>query len=222
MALERNKIIRTHKERVRAAEHFRKNVSRERISIIDREAYVECYLLEDMRRLYELRLQEALADDKIVTSFGVSAQINFIGQLTSLVEVLSSCIEAAKYIIKAGKYSLVWMAINESALMRASKKMEGMEQVLEMALKLDKELQEGRLKADEYLKALKEGKKENDRHIDNTRAVRGVKRNDAVPAAQMQSVASVVDSGATAEQLATLEMMREKANSTLKKLNPNK
>ena len=54
------KIIRSHRQRVKAAKDLIPSnpiYRGERISIVDREAFVEFFLLEDIRRLYQMRLK---------------------------------------------------------------------------------------------------------------------------------------------------------------------
>ena len=58
MAKQQSKTIRSHRARVRQANEALKNdpkLSKERISIVDREALVEFYLLEDIVDLYQVR-----------------------------------------------------------------------------------------------------------------------------------------------------------------------
>lgn len=69
------KIIRSHRARSKQAKEMLKNNDEyrgETISIIDREAFVEFYLLEDIVRLYNNRLKreknytpQGRADEKI-------------------------------------------------------------------------------------------------------------------------------------------------------------
>ncbi len=116
------RIIRSHKERVRQANDTLKNNSRyniERISIFDREAFVEFYLLEDIERLYRMRLanEEAYVPQGRADERGRVANIE---RFKAIINLFQAAIGACRAAISAGLYKAVWKAIPERALMVAA------------------------------------------------------------------------------------------------------
>lgn len=114
-----NKTIRSHRVRVKAANEMLKThprFKRERISIIDREAFVEFFLLEDIVELYNIRLKEEIAyqsngraDEK--------GRMQNVEKFSAIIAVFDAAISAARSAINAGEYKKVCNAIPEKKLM---------------------------------------------------------------------------------------------------------
>ena len=85
------KFISSHRSRVKRAEEYRKN-SPEKISIFDREAFVEFFLLEDIERLYTYRYQK-VKNKKKETREGAFYQKKQLEKIHYLLYMLKKCIE---------------------------------------------------------------------------------------------------------------------------------
>ncbi len=126
--------ITSHKFRVKRAEDYRKN-SPEKISIFDREALVEFFLLEDVVRLYEYRLKNEHL--KLVeTRAGVKAKQLNIEKFTAIINIFKAVIEVSQAKISSGDYSDVWKAIPEHALMKAASSVKYLQELREIAVTL--------------------------------------------------------------------------------------
>lgn len=107
--------VRTHKERVKCARGYYKPPHTPfRLSIIDREAIVEFYLLEDLAKLYRSRLSDLYNAKK---EFDTKIQNTYAG----IIYFLDSSISIAHCCIISGDYKCVWSNINEHALIVDSK-----------------------------------------------------------------------------------------------------
>jgi hypothetical protein len=124
------KIIRSHRARVKQANEYIKNSS-ERISIFDREAFVEFFLLEDIERLYKIR-QSKVSSRKPETKEGIFYQKKQREKIAYLLYMLKSCIEIMFGKISEGRYSDVWKAIHEHALMVAAGREKYLDQLISL------------------------------------------------------------------------------------------
>ncbi len=130
-------IIRSHRARVVQANCMLKKspiYQQIRVSLIDREAFVEFYLLEDIVNLYSLRLKAAreAADD-------MTARQN-IEKFSAIIDIFNAAIGAAQMAIRSGDYKKVWKAIHEGALMMAAKDMRHLPELKKMGIELVREL----------------------------------------------------------------------------------
>ncbi len=136
------KTIRSHRARVKQAKELIKNDPKfmnERISIVDREAFVEFFLLEDIVNLYNMRLSEEKAyvphgpvDEK-------GKQIN-IQKFSAIIKVFDAAIGSARAAINSGDYKKVWKAIHEGALIAAANSVKNLPVLREMAIELLRDL----------------------------------------------------------------------------------
>lgn len=131
---QQQKFITSHRSRVKRAEEKRKQ-SPEKISIIDREAYVEFYLLEDIVRLYEYRLENE-KKKAIATRAGEMTQKRNIEKFSAVINIFKSVIEIAWGEITSGNYKAVWGSIPEHALMVAANSLKYMPRLRELAVKM--------------------------------------------------------------------------------------
>ena len=129
------KLITSHGFRVKRAKEYVKN-SPEKISIIDREAIVEFYLLEDIQRLYVYRLNRAIQSPPRQTRDGAMSGASTQKILRSTLHLIQSAIEIAEDKINTGRYSDVWKAIPEGALMHAAGNLKYLEKMKEMLSEL--------------------------------------------------------------------------------------
>ena len=108
------KYPRSHRARVRQANDTLKNNTKykgQRISIIDREAFVEFYLLEDIVKLYDIRLKE---EEKYVPDGRMDqmAKERNIAKFSAIIDVFKAAVGAARAAIDSGDYKRVWKAIH--------------------------------------------------------------------------------------------------------------
>ncbi len=166
------KFITSHRFRVKRAEEARKN-SPEKISIFDREAFVEFYLLEDIVRLYEYRL-EMEKKKNVETRAGEMAKRRNIEKYTALINIFKSAIEIAWGEITSGNYKAVWKAIPEHALMVAANSLKYLPELRDLAVRLLKTLSEEALEAVGQNVAFDESLDDIEAHDANVRTVRGL------------------------------------------------
>ena len=170
------KTIRSHKERVRQANDTLKNHPRyknERISIVDREAFVEYYLLEDIVRLYNNRLNgerayvpQGRADER--------GQQSNIEKFSAIISVFNAAIGAARSAINSGDYKKVWKAIPEGALMAASKSVKNLPELKRLAVELLRELSVDTIESVDVNAELDEALDDLDMHEQNVRKIRNL------------------------------------------------
>lgn len=170
--------ITSHSARVRKAKEAIKH-SPEKISIFDREAYVEFYLLEDIVRLYQYRLEKEKAK-KYTTRAGAMTQKRNIEKFSAIIKIFQSAIEVAWGEIDSGNYKVVWKAIHEGALMAAAGNVKNLPELRALAVDLLKELSEEALSATAEDTALEEGLDELEAHEANVRSVRGLPSADEI------------------------------------------
>ena len=136
------KTIRSHRARVsQAKKTIRENprYSRERISIVDREAFVEFYLLEDIVKLYNTRLHEEKAYVPQGRADEKGKQLN-IEKFAAIIDVFNAAIGAARSAINSGDYKKVWKSIHEGALMSAASSIRNLPELRKLAIEMLREL----------------------------------------------------------------------------------
>ena len=168
------KIIRSHRARVRQANETIKNnlrYKRERISIIDREAFVEFYLLEDIVKLYNIRLKEeqayipqGRADEK--------GRKSNIEKFSAIIRVFNAALGAARTAINSGDYKKVWKAIHEGALMAAANSVRSLPELRALAIEMLRELSADMIVAVSEAHELDEDLDDIDAHEANARSVK--------------------------------------------------
>lgn len=134
-------IICSHRARVRQAnETLRSNLqySIQRISIIDREAFVGYFLLEDIVRLYNYRLKEEC-------HYPSSRQNE--KNFRAVIDLFNTAITLAYFAIEHGEYKIVWRSIDQKRLMTSAKSVKKMPKLMKLGVKLLRELSEISAKA---------------------------------------------------------------------------
>lgn len=178
--MQQQKFITSHRYRIRRFKELRPNLP-EKISIIDREAYVEFYLLEDVARLYEYRLDQE--KQKVVTTpSGMRAKLANIEKFTAIINLFNSAIEIAWGHITSGNYSAVWKAIPEHALMVAAGSVKNLPALRKIAVDLLKELMDEAAFATAENIGLEEDRAKLDAHDANVRSVKGLPASEEIAA----------------------------------------
>jgi len=174
----KEKFITSHRERVKKAE-MRRRESPEKISIFDREAFVEFYLLEDIVRLYEYRQQKELT--KVVTTrAGEIAKKRNIEKFSAIINIFKSAIEIAWGEIDAGNYKAVWRSIPERALMVAANNLKYLPEMRDLAIKLLKNLSNEALEATAENMELEESIDDLEDHEENVRRMRDLPSSEDI------------------------------------------
>lgn len=169
------KTIRSHKERVKRAKELIETdakYSGERISIIDREAFVEFFLLEDIVALYEKRLDSERSYNP-QSKAGERARGANIEKFEALLNVFRSAIETAKSMIDSGNYTQVRKAIPEGALMVCANSVKYLPYLKKIAEEMNRDLSDERFLALGASYGLDESMEEQDAHDENVRRVKG-------------------------------------------------
>ena len=155
------KYLTSHKSRVERAKEIVKE-SPEKISIFDREAFVEFFLLEDIERLYLYRYKKVQGRKK-ETREGVFYQKKQLEKMHYLLYMLKKCIDVMEGKLDDGAYSDVWKAIHEHQLMVAAGNMKYLDNLVALTETMlgdvDKsalELAKKKRKADEFMDDLEE------------------------------------------------------------------
>lgn len=170
------KIIRSHRARVRQANELLKNdprYKRERISIVNREAFVEFFLLEDIVKLYSVRLKEEQAYVPQGRADEKGKKLN-IEKFSAIIDVFNAAIGAARSSINSGDYKKVWKAIPEGALMAAANSVRNLPELRKLAIDLLRELSADTRDAEEISNKIEEDLDDLDAHEENVRKVKGL------------------------------------------------
>ena len=159
------KTIRSHMARVKQANETLKKhpkFSRERISIIDREAFVEFYNI----RLGEEKayVPQGRADEK--------GRKQNIEKFSAIINIFNAAIGAARSAINSGDYKKVWKAIHEGALMAAASSVKNLPELKSLAIELLRELSEDMMTAVDISHELDEDLDDLDAHEENVRRVK--------------------------------------------------
>lgn len=164
--------IRSHRSRVIAANKLISTLP-EKISLIDREAFVEFFLLEDIIRLYNYRLDNE-KKQKADSRPAVMARNRNMERFTAILKIFEAAVDFARAEISAGNYSLVWKSIPEHPLMVAASNIKHLAELREIAVQLLKNLTAEALSATEETVKLDEALDEIEDHSANVRAVKGL------------------------------------------------
>ncbi len=178
--MDQQKFITSHKFRVQRA-NKRRELSPEKISLFDREAYVEGYLLEDVVHLYEFRLKKEM-EKTVETRAGIKARSLNIERFTAIVNIFKAAIELVEAQIAAGNYSVVWKNIPERALMKAANSVKYLPELKIIAINLLKGLSDETLLAVSENVQFDEALDDLESHESNVRRVRDLPSVDEVNA----------------------------------------
>lgn len=169
-----NKTIRSHRERVKQAKIIiGTSYKNERISIIDREAFVEFLLLEDIANLYKIRLRKTEAIIPNDRAGERSRGVN-IRKFKAIINVFNAAISVAQSAIDSGDYRKVWRSIHEGALMSTANSVNTLPQLKKLAIELLKDLTDDMAEAEEVNIKLEEDIDDLDAHEQNVFTVKGI------------------------------------------------
>lgn len=188
--MQQQKFITSHKERIARAKRIIDQLP-ENISIFDREAFVEFFLLEDIERLYRFRYQK-VKEQHPKTREGIFFQKKQLEKIHYLIYMLTGCIEVFNMKIDVGAYSDVWKAIHEHQIRVAAGNMKYLDQLVKMTEFMLKEVDEEAL--DIARKMLEKGEfmNELEAHDANVRSLRGIPEyeevNDVINPADMEKI----------------------------------
>ena len=174
------KFITSHRRRVQRANEAIKH-SPEKISIFDREAYVEFYLLEDVVRLYEYRLNQELKKN-VETRAGEMTKKRNIQKFTAIINIFKSAIEIAWGEITSGNYRAVWSSVPEHSLMVAANSLKHLPELRVIAVKMLRSLSAEALEATKESVAFDESLDAIEDHEANVRTVKGLPSEDEIDA----------------------------------------
>lgn len=174
------KFITSHRVRVARANELINQLP-ERISIIDREAYVEFFLLEDIVRLYEYRLNQERKKN-VETKAGEMTKERNIRKFSAIINIFKSAIEIAWGEISSGNYRAVWSSIPEHALMVAANSLKYLPKLRMIAVKMLKNLSTEALDATNQSVVFDESLEGIEDHEVNVRAVKNLPSEDEINA----------------------------------------
>lgn len=173
------KFITSHRSRVKRAEKYREE-SPEKISKFrDREALVEFYLLEDIVRLYQYRLELEQKKD-VKTRAGEMTKLRNVEKFAAIINIFESAIEIAWGEITSGNYKVVRQAIHERDLMIAANTLKRLPELRALAVKLLRELSSNAMEATEQVVLFDEELDEIEDHEANVRRVKGLPSADEI------------------------------------------
>lgn len=170
------KTIKSHRARVKKANHMLRNNTRymrERISIFDREAFVEFYLLEEIAELYMNRLEEEKKYSPLGRTDEKGRSTNIV-KFSAIINIFNAAIGAARAAINSGDYEKVWRAIHEGPLMAAANSVKYLPKLREMAVELLRELSKDMSDAEITAHGIDEDLDDLEAHEANVRNVKGV------------------------------------------------
>lgn len=192
--MSQQKFITSHRFRVKRAEEIRKK-SREKISIFDREAFVEWFLLEDIERLYTYRRDKAkLEATRTETRQGTFYRKKQCEKMGYLLYMLKQCIEIMQGKLDEGAYADVWRAIHEHQLMVAAGNIKHLDTLISLTETMLKEVDADALKLAKKKLAGDEFMDELEAHDANVRSYYGLPSD-----AEISQILDVVEVDAPAE-----------------------
>ena len=130
----KEKFITSHKFRVEKAKKQLETWP-DKVTIFDREAFVEFYLFEDIIKFYKFKLSEEaskeVSDEKSEKKKNAKIKI-----YSEIIDVFSGICELAYAYMRNGNYKIVWSSVPEHALMTAANKPKYSKKLLEIAMEI--------------------------------------------------------------------------------------
>jgi hypothetical protein len=163
--------LRTHGERIKAAKAIIQSRN-QKINIIEREAFVEFLLLEDIHKDYSERLLRAKRDyDAAADAFDKRTNQSNVRIFNAVVKVFRALISVTKALIEQGNYTAVWSAIPESKLAKMAKDPKRYGELAELSAIILKRLGNDAIAGEEVGKILDEAIEDFDSNKANARVV---------------------------------------------------
>ena len=165
--MKNDKFITSHKTRVLKAKEQLKNWF-EKVSIFDREAFVEYYLLEDIIRLYEYKVKQ---EKKIQpdTVRGQMLQKENLRKFESVLVTFKSIAETCYAQMRNSNYKIVWKNIPEGVLMKMASKVSYLNDLIEMSNEMFEKISSEAIQSEKGVKFLKDSNEDLKAHAENTR-----------------------------------------------------
>lgn len=176
------KTIRSHRERVRHANYIIKEDAffrRMRISIFDREAFVEFFLLEDLLRHYKI-IYDDISSKRKETREGKFHQEKQLEKIRYAIYMLKKCIEIMQDKLSSGAFSEVWKAIREHQLMVAAGKLKYLDNLVKLIEEMLKEVDAEALEAARKKLAANEFMDDLENHDKNVRSYYGLESESTI------------------------------------------
>lgn len=174
------KIITSHRYRVKRANETIKEWPI-KVSIFDREAFVEFYLLWDIIELYEhlIKVQKARQP---ATARGEESKARTLELLNAILAVFKTAADICEDQLYLGHFKNVWGSINEHALKRAARKTGNPSVMAKLAIKLLKDIYAEAADATKTVCDMDDEAERNKKHDANVRTVRGIPSREEIDA----------------------------------------
>lgn len=166
------KFITSHTERLRRAKEYASRFP-VKLSRFDLEAFVEFYLVEDIRRLYEYR-HTVVKSRKKTTREGVFYQKKQLEKINYLIYMLDKCLDVLEGKLDDGAYSDVWRAIREHQLKVAAGNLTYLDELIKLTEGMLKEVDDEALLLAQKMLGGNEFMEELEAHDANARKVMGI------------------------------------------------
>lgn len=169
-------IIRSHRQRVTDANWIINNVPRyrkEKINIIQREAFVEFLLLEDIVELYTQRKKEEEKVRDNSTRYERRAAEENIARFSAVINIFEAAVGVAKALINSGRYLEVSGAIPEYSLMWSINGNKKLAYIRDLAIELLKRLSNSAMEAQQISNSVDENLIDLENHEKNVKLVNG-------------------------------------------------
>lgn len=174
------KIITSHRYRVKRANETIKEWPI-KVSIFDREAFVEFYLLWDIIELYEhlIKVQKA---KQPATARGEESKARTLELLNATLTVFKTAADICEDQLYLGHFKNVWASINEHALMHAAGSNRNLSVTAKLAIKLLKDIYGEAADATKTVCDMDDEAEQNKKHDANVRTVRGIPSREEIDA----------------------------------------
>lgn len=178
------KTIRSHRSRVKQAKYILEHdeyFKKLRISIFDREAFVEFFLLEDVERLY-CDIYASVRAHKKETREGIFYQKKQLEKIHYLIYMLKKCKEIMIGKIYDGAYSDVWKAIHERQIMTAAGKTKYLDSLIALTETMLRDVDNDALELAKKMLSANEFMDDLDAHDANIRSHFGIESAEEIDA----------------------------------------
>lgn len=190
------KTIRSHRARAKQAKYILKYdeyFSTVRVSVFDREAFVEFLLLEDVRN-HLVNTHKYVKSQKKETREGVFYQKKQLETIHYLIYMLNKCIDIMHGKLSSGAYSDVWKAIHERQIMVAAGNIKYLDDLVALVETMLSDVDKDALEMAKRKRASEEFMDDLEAHDANVRAYFGLESETIADVVDPEEVASVMGS----------------------------
>ncbi len=167
------KIITSHSSRAKRAKEIIKNWP-EKVSIFDREAFIEFLLLEEVLALFEKKYETELKRKAPTGRAGKMAHEKNLARFSHLKSIYGETVDVARALIDAGDFKIVWQTVPERNLMKAARNPRTVEMVESIGASLLKSLTDEALELEIIREKYNEDLDAIESHEANVRSVKGL------------------------------------------------